>query len=265
MNNYPIGWILHPSQEFINILQIMALNKGQQSVSDLDPTPPPDCFEQLGSSSYNSIHGLTTPISIGSVMGHIADAESRLQDQAVNAPNTSHLSAEETIVEAPTIRLALRCFVSLTKLYDIVFNHFEMYLSRLPPAPSPNGLAGMGLLRTRGLQLGELPLLDETYSKTYTGVRMLLDTFQSAEDVIGLPSSLSIIRGSAQQRTGEEGPAPTNELKGPSLWSTFQGERTLPVLEHDTLFGGSSVHEGFHGLSMKIQSLKRMLREKMDL
>ncbi|RYP42630.1 hypothetical protein DL768_010305 [Monosporascus sp. mg162] len=264
MNDYPIGRILRPSHEFINILQKMALNKGQQSVPDLDPTPPRGCFEQLGISSYNSIHGLTTPTSIGSIIGHIADTESKLQDQAAN-PNTLHLSAEEGIIEAPTILLALRCFVSLTKLYGIVFTHFEMYLSRLPPAPSPTGSADIGLIRTRGLQLGELPLLDETYSKTYTGVRALLDTFQSAEDVIGLPSSLSIIRGSEQQHTGEEGPASTNELKGSSPWSTSQVELTLAVLENDTLIGGSSVQETFHDLSMKIQSLKRMLRKKMDL
>ncbi|RYP01510.1 hypothetical protein DL765_010856 [Monosporascus sp. GIB2] len=264
MNDYPIGRVLHPSQEFINILQKIAL-KGQNSAPELDPTSSWDCFEQPGNYSYNSINGLTTQSSIGSTIGYIADAEARLQDLAEHAPNSSHPSGAEGIMEAPTMLLVLSCLVSLTKLYGIAFTHFERYLSWLPPAPSPSGSADIGLIRTRGLQLGELRLLDNTYSKTYTGVRMLLDTFKAAEDVIGLLSPLGGIGVSAQQRAGAEGPAPSNELKGPSPWMAFQGELTQAVLEHDALIGGSSVQERFHALSMKIQSLKRVLRESMDL
>ncbi|KAK7746563.1 hypothetical protein SLS62_009360 [Diatrype stigma] len=270
MNDYPIGRVLHLSQEFTHVLQNMAWTTGRLPSSDLDPMSPSDCVDPQISSSYpSSAYGLAIPISNGSVIGQSAGIlEAGLQERAAFASRQSPSPAGCGLIDAPVMLLVLSCFISLTKLYGIVFTHFESHLSGLPPASLSTGSAAdIGLIRSRGLQLGELPLLDETYSKTYTGVRMLLDTFQSAEDVIGLPDSLSIIRGSAYQRTEGELSAPTSELRGTtsSPWMTFQGELALAMLKQDALIGGSSVHEGFHDLSMKIQSLKRMLREKMHL
>lgn len=273
MNDYPIGRILHLSQEFTNILQRMAWSTtGMSSNSELDPASPPEYVDPQISSSYTSIYGLETPISTRSTIGPSAGMlGAGLQGQAALASKQSPLPVGcggGGLIDAPVMLLMLSCFISLTKLYGIVFAHFESHLGGLPPASLSTGSAAdIGLVRSRGLQLGELPLLDETYSKTYTGVRMLLDAFQSAEDVIGLPNSLSIIRGSAYQCTEADLSAPRNELKGAtSPWTTFQGELALAMLKHDALIGGgSSVQEGFHDLAMKIQSLKRMLREKMDL
>ncbi len=268
LNDYPIGRILHLSHEFTNILQRIAWTTGMRSAPELDPTFPPDRLEpQVPPTAYTSIYGLATPLSASSVIGQTAGLlEAGLHDGGVSTSNSFQPAVEgRGFVDAPAMLLMLSCFISLTKLYGIVFTHFESHLSGLPPASLSSAPAGIGLVRGRGLQLGELPLLDETYSKTYTGVRMLLDTFQSAEDVIGLPDSLSILRGSAHQRTEGELAASRDELKGVSPWTAFQGELALAVLRQDAIIGGNSVQEGFHDLSLKIQSLKRILREKMDL
>ena len=266
MNDYPIGRILHLSQEFIDILQRMAQSTSTRSGPELGSATVPNRLGAQSSRTYATPHGLVSPVSTGSGIGHPADiSEARLQDQAASETRSSHPFVEDGFIDVPAMLLVLSCFISLTKLYGIVFTHFESHLSGLPPASLSGTPIDIGLIRSRGLQLGELPLLDETYSKTYTGVRMLLDTFQCTEDIIGLPSSLSIIRGSALQRTEGDMPMPRNELKDVSPWTAFQGELTLAVLKHDALAGGSSVQEGFYDLSLKIQSLKRILREKMFL
>ena len=266
MSDYPIGRILHLSQEFIDILRGMGQSPSTRSGPELGPAAVPNHLGKHSFGSHISPHGLVSPISIGSGIGHPADIpEARLQNQTASMTRPSQSAVGTDLFDAPAMLLALSCFISLTKLYGIVFTHFEGHLSGLPPTSLSSTPVDIGLIQSRGLQLGELPLLDETFSKTYTGLRMLLDTFQCAEDAIGLPSSLSIIRGSALHCTEGDMPVPRSELKDASSWTALQGELMLAVLKHDTMVGGSSVQEGFYDLSIKIQSLKRILRDNMFL
>ena len=266
INDYPIGRILHLSQEFIDILRRMAQSTRMRSGPEPGSVAVPNHLGKHSFTSHLSPHGLMSPISIGSGIGRPADiSEAGLPSQTASTARPSQSTVERGLVDAPAMLLVLSCFISLTKLYGIVFTHFESHLSGLPSTSLSSTPVDIGLIQSRGLQLGELPLLDETYSKTFTGVRILLDTFQCVEDVIGLPSSISIIRGSALQCTEEDMPVPRNELKDTSPWTTLQGELTLAVLKHDALVGGNSVQEGFYDLSVKIQSLKRILRDKMFL
>jgi hypothetical protein len=168
-------------------------------------------------------------------------------------------SSITTSTDMPTMLLVLSCYISLTKLYSLVFAHFESHLSQLPEAPPPHCSQTVGLTHGWGLQLGELPSADETCTKVCTAVQMLLDAFQSVEDIVGLPRSLSAVR---QRTNGGDGVEPDADVNRASLWTVFLAQS---VFKLDASGTRGDEHEEIGRLPMKVRSLKALIRAKMNL
>ncbi|KAH6874082.1 hypothetical protein B0T10DRAFT_233641 [Thelonectria olida] len=253
--NYPIGRVLSLSQEFITTLSCIWLAKSTESnqptcagtssshsTQESSPSPPPR--EPAEMSSYSEL------------LSSIEMAQKMFVSIDKFAASTS--SSVAASVDMPTMLLILSCYISLTKLYSLVFAHFESHLSQLPEAPPPHCSQPVGVTGW-GLQLGELRSADETCTKVCTALQMLLDAFQSVEDIVGLPRSLSAVR----QRTnaGDE-VEPDADVNRASLWTAFLAQS---VFKLDAGGTRGDEHEEIRRLPMKVRSLKALIRAKMNL
>ncbi|XEU94840.1 hypothetical protein FSHL1_000124 [Fusarium sambucinum] len=248
LKNYPIGRVLSLSQDFSTILECIWMSKTMD-------------FKQPSSFAASENHGQDATSSFG-----IEDAldYGEFLPTVGTSPGSSDLSTSThssvaTAVDMPTMLLVLSCYTSLTKLYSLVFEHFESHLSHLPHSFASHTACASpkwGL----GLQLGELPSADETCTKVYTAVQILLDAFQSVEDVVGLPRSLSAVR---QQSCGKEEEVESGDVfNRASLWTEFLAKSVFKA----TVKGSSEEDcEEIRQLSIKVKSLKALIRERMKL
>lgn len=248
LNDYPIGGVLHLSQEFANILHTISWTMDVSSQMEANSRTPIRCAEC-------NIQGCVPPPGKSSPNTH----SSSLVERPTPSIDTT---------DTPTMLLIFSCYISLTRIYSIVFGHFQDYLSLLPSTFSQS-TAGVEL--RRGLQLGALPPTNEAYSRTHTAVRMLLDMLQCAEDIIGLPSNLRCAQGlttrgdSASESELTERAATAGAAAGAPSWLIVEGDLAMAVLKQDALIGAGSMQEGFSRLGKKIGVVKNILREKMDL
>ncbi|KAF5691016.1 Zn2Cys6 transcription factor [Fusarium denticulatum] len=235
LRNYPIGRVLSLSQDFCSILGCIWVkgsisSDGQPSRSGSSPTPSAEMLDYA--EILPSINMTQDPI-----------------------PS----SAMAASVDMPTALLVLSCYTSFIKLYSLVFAHFQNHLSHLPEAPSPYPSQAALASHRWGLQLGELPSADETCTKICTAVQVLLDAFQSVEDVFGLPRSISAVR----QRTCDIGGMDFSaELGRTSLWTDYMVHF---VVRSNTVRADTEECEEMRELSSKVRSLKALIREKMNL
>lgn len=259
LNNYPIGGVLQLAQEFANILRTTSFWTTEPS-SELERAPLrcAECNVQACGRSPGKTCQLPTP-----------STHSPRRESSVPA------IIGQDMTDTPTRLLILSCYISLTRIYSIVFGHFQDHLSLVPSCTLSNGAAEVELCR--GLQLGALPPMNEVYSRTHTAVRMLLDTLRCVEDLIGLPSNLRCARGS-MMTTGtwspESEPSGSNATGGggaaaeeasSSSWSMVEGDLAMAVLKQEVSLGAGSIEEGFSGLAKKVGLVKRLLRQKMGL
>ncbi|KAF5636881.1 C6 transcription factor [Fusarium sp. NRRL 25303] len=230
LQNYPIGRVLSLSQDFCSILSYIW---GKSPVSSDDhssgngssPTPSAEMLDYAEVLSSIKMNGSPRPPS----------------------------------VDMPTMLLVLSCYTSLIKLYSLVFAHFENHLSHLPEAPSPYPSQTALASHRWGLQLGELPSADETCTKICTAVQVLLDTFQSVEDAVGLPRSISVVKQRACDVDGMDFSA---ELGRTSLWTDYMVHF---VFRSTVIMADTEECEEMRELSIKVRSLKALIREKMNL
>lgn len=235
LQNYPIGRVLSLSQDFCSILSWIW---GKSTIS---------------SDGHSSGNG-SSPTPSAEMLDY---AEVLSSIRMTQDPTTS--SSMATSVDMPTMLLVLSCYTSLIKLYSLVFAHFQNHLSHLPETPSPYPSQAALASHRWGLQLGELPSADETCTKICTAVQVLLDAFQSVEDVVGLPRSISAVR----QRTCDiEGMDFSAELGRTSLWTDYMVHF---VVRSNTIRADTEECEEMRELSMKVRSLKALIREKMNL
>ncbi|KAG5790790.1 hypothetical protein H9Q69_010158 [Fusarium xylarioides] len=235
LQNYPIGRVLSLSQDFCSILNWVwgkstISSDGHSSGNGSSPTPSAEMIEYA----------------------EVLSSIKMIQD-----PTTS--SSMTASVDVPTMLLVLSCYTSLIKLCSLVFAHFQNHLSHLPETPSPYPSQAALASHRWGLQLGELPSADETCTKICTAVQVLLDAFQSVEDAVGLPRSISAVR----QRTCDiEGSDFSAELGRKSLWTDYMVHF---VVRSNTIRADTEECEEMRELSTKVMSLKALIREKMNL
>ncbi|KAF5581257.1 Zn2Cys6 transcription factor [Fusarium pseudocircinatum] len=235
LQNYPIGRVLSLSQDFCSILSCIW---GKSSIS------PDGRSSGSGSSPTPSAEMLDYAEVLSSI-------------RMTQDPTTS--SSMAASVDMPTTLLVLSCYTSLIKLYSLVFAHFQNHLSHLPEIPSPYPSQAALASHRWGLQLGELPPADETCTKICTAVQVLLDAFQSVEDVVGLPRSISAVR----QRTCDmKGLDFSAELGRTSLWTDCMVHF---VVMSNTIRADTEECEEMRELSMKVRSLKALIRKRMNL
>lgn len=105
-------------------------------------------------------------------------------------------------LNTPTMLLALSCFMTLTRIYTLVFGHLYERLSRALEAHSGQGTRKCGHLAVgadvqsyRGLRLSQLqPIcLCAGWDPTKKAVSMLLSSLGGAEGWLRLPSDVRII------------------------------------------------------------------------
>ncbi|RFN48896.1 c6 transcription factor [Fusarium flagelliforme] len=248
LKGYPIGRVLSLSQDFSTILECIWTSKNM------------DC-KQSSSCATSENHGQDAASSFE--LGDVLDYGELLSTVGTSPGrsdfSTSTHSSVATTVDMSTMLLVLSCYTSLTKLYGLVFEHFESHLSHLPhshTSQTAHASPKWGL----GLQLGELPSADEICTKVYTAVQILLDAFQSVEDVVGLPRSLSAVR---QQSCGKEEEGESGDVfNRASLWTDFLAKSVVKA----TVKGSSEEDcEEIRQLSVKVKSLKALIRERMKL
>ncbi|EMT72752.1 hypothetical protein FOC4_g10004231 [Fusarium odoratissimum] len=235
LRNYPIGRVLSLSQDFCSILSCIW---GKSSIS---------------SDGHSSGNG-SSPTPSAEMLDY---AEVLSSIKMTQDPTTS--SSMAASVDMPTMLLVLSCYTSLIKLYSLVFAHFQNHLSHLPETPSPYSSQTALASHRWGLQLGELPSADETCTKICTAVQVLLDAFQSVEDVVGLPRSISAVR---QKTCDVDGMDFSAELGRTSLWTDYMVHF---VFRSTIIMADTEECEEMRELSIKVRSLKALIREKMNL
>ncbi|KAF5247335.1 hypothetical protein FANTH_6426 [Fusarium anthophilum] len=235
LQNYPIGRVLSLSQDFCSILSCI----WSKSTISSDGQ-----FSGVGSSPTPSAEMLDYAELLSSV-------------RMPQDPSTS--SSMAASVDMPTTLLVLSCYTSLIKLYSLVFAHFQNHLSHLPDSPSTYPSRAALASHRWGLQLGELPSADETCTKICTAIQVLLDSFQAVEDVVGLPRSISAV----SQRTCDSDEMDFSAGLGrTTLWTDYMVHF---VVRSNTIRADTEEYEQMRELSMKVTSLKALIREKMNL
>ena len=188
LNDYPIGGVLHLSQEFANILSTVSLPEGSN---------PPN----------NSESGEFTKTSI--------DTSSYGEEQVSTYPSSSSKSPKQPVqgtsspavphsgIDIPVRLLVHTCYLLLTQIYSIVFGHFQECFCRLPVAAPVTELR-------RGAQMGDLPVTNDAYSRTSTAIRMLLERLKYVEDIMAIPLGFRCAAASASSSSSSVDSGSTN-------------------------------------------------------
>ncbi|OJJ57243.1 hypothetical protein ASPSYDRAFT_47539 [Aspergillus sydowii CBS 593.65] len=117
-----------------------------------------------------------------------------------------HLPPSSTRVQMdmPTKLLTLSCYMTLTRIYSLIFGYMQRYLGNLPNTHAlhdnggPAGLFMEDIHAYRGLRLGQLQQTClcvgcEAATRTKKAVSMLLDALGNVEGALGLPSDGRVI------------------------------------------------------------------------
>jgi hypothetical protein len=247
LDNYPVGHVLNLAQEFVaalsNICSSTSTSAGRygSSASMLRQ------FPTANQANYLSTNSLLSKDSIP-------------KSQCADMANTTDI---------PTKLLALSCYISLRRLYILVFSHLERYVSLLPQ-PIPRRASNMNyLVYRRSLQLGQLPSAYEMCGKIYTAVQMLFDMFQSVEELLRYPDSLTMPNW---RMNGDESPECSGS-DNTTFWTLLQSELSQFALRPEDNIGTNSSDPKELGelgelgnllVKTKAQALKALLREKMN-
>lgn len=145
----------------------------------------------------------------------------------------------------------------------MVFSHLERHVSLLPQS-IPRRAPDMNyLVYRRSLQLGQLPSAYETCGKIYTAVQMLFEVFQSVEELLRHPDSLTMPDWRTNEDESPESDAGSNST---TFWTLLQSELSQLALRHEDI-GSHGSDPGELGdllVKTKAQALKALLREKMN-
>jgi hypothetical protein len=198
LDDYPIGTVLHLSQEFGSIASPV-LSRG-------------------------CIVGTITP------RNYISATEKHTDGEA-HTTKPKDIDGES---DTATTLLVLSGYMSLARIYSIVLGHFQTHLSSVPSNSNMNHSSGVHSASTNPtLQLGELPCTSAApvLGKIHTALRMLLAALHGVEEKLG------------------PGGAVARNL-------------VVALLAQEAVLGTGEFHDG---LSKKMQSVKELLQEKMNL
>lgn len=265
MKLYPIGSILGLMHSMIVALRsrCTAQQRQQQYTYQSHCLPSSRDITVSNSSYALTWSDLGTPESVLAELAPsptVVEAMVR-QDtlEAEDAWSPIH-GGQSEVSDMPTLLLILSCFMSLRKIYDVVFGHFEKYLGLVPKSNSAGGTLAVDVIKNRGLQLGELPLGDKTCCQIYKAVYMLLDAYQTVEDMMGVPESLC----TSGQQLGT-----ANKLAREARLGSRSSKPVLPLsLINIVLYGDTSTKEsgesqGVGSLPSRIRSVKALLQDRM--
>ncbi|KAI0802807.1 hypothetical protein GGR55DRAFT_663902 [Xylaria sp. FL0064] len=268
LNNYPIGRVLHLSQQYIKILsrKISQIETIQESVTP-GLLSPVTCLEF--SKPFSPCHWLSFARSIRGdlTISHGEGSEQQNLSHSIYGDYPDPKPTGQESVDTPTLLLALNSYISLIKLCGIVFTHFEAYVVNLSGMrPQPESMGG-DLICSRQLQLGELPSWDENYRKVISAIRILISMIESAEDKLDIPDDMRAAREPSNNAFGKDtGGLRLGTPDGlSSQWTMSQRDLMLVVLRQDAQLRRGKSEGQFIDVSTKIQSLKKALRERMDL
>ncbi|KAI0424991.1 hypothetical protein F5Y09DRAFT_322848 [Xylaria sp. FL1042] len=268
LNDYPIGRVLHLSQHFIKILsrEMTQIQSLQASVT-LGLTSPVSCLEF--SEPSPSCHWLSLARSIRGdlTISQTEGLEQQKLPHSIYGNHPDRTPAGHESVDTPTLLLALSSYMSLVKLCGIVFTHFEAYVVNLSGIKPQPGSVGGDLICSRQLQLGELPSGDESYRKIISAMRILISMIESAEDKLDIPSDMRAAREPVNNTVGKEfvGVRLGTPDDFGCQWTMSQRDLMLAVLRQDAQLRQGKPEGRFIDVSTRIQSLKKVLRERMNL
>ncbi|KAI0117825.1 hypothetical protein GGR51DRAFT_500253 [Nemania sp. FL0031] len=265
LSEYPIGRVLHLSQYFINILPTEA-----PQVQNIKPSSifrPISSSTCLGPQDPSACQALqTSHIGRGPSSEETDPSKQHLTTQSIDWSHSPQPSTIHRPIDTSTMLIILSCYISLVKLYGIVFTHFETYLSRPSSVETAQGQAESDLMYSRQLQLGDLLPGDEACRKIISAMQMLLSMLASVEDQMGIPGELRALQEPTDRAQGDvSGRMRLRGSKGGPPWTTSQRELMLVVLRQDSELCQRKTEGRLIDVFAKVQSLKKVLRERMDL
>lgn len=271
LDTYPMGPVLKLARRFMALLRsFWAAKSTSVSVNDdshYDKTAP----------SSSSLFP-TSPIN------HTDHSNSQTRDQQTipecfNKNNITSPVTSTGVNDVPTMLLVLTCYASLLKLYMMVFSQIESSIEQLPDPTYSNcntpALVQGGKEDDRGLRLRELfsSPTNETCSRLYIAVQMVLDELQAVDDLVCCSTSLPIFKtsqshyGDNNDLQGKEGHQRQEvDLRNPWVWFTHQLEMVKTVLNKDArrVFGIDDQNSS-NGLFQQGHRLKALLRGRMNV
>jgi hypothetical protein len=230
LDNYPIGSVLHLSQKFTNLAN--ALRRAGPS------------SEEAVASSRGS------PMNCEAHSIHVPDSERSRNDSIATGGLSSSSDPSVTLI-------LLSSYITLTRIYTIVLGHFQRHLNLQPNAwvraPPPSLDPGPTVC------LGELPMIDASYSRTHTAIRMVLDSLGRAEDALGL--HLPQIHSPDDHESLRSGSTDIKALSDVQV----KPDLAIAVIHREVLTGAGSIKEVLTTLGKRVTDIKELLREKMGL
>ncbi|KAF2175893.1 hypothetical protein K469DRAFT_683363 [Zopfia rhizophila CBS 207.26] len=181
LDNYPIGTILHLTQEFI--------------------------------------------VAVGPILG---GASEPLNENT----STSSSSSDGTVVDDLAAVLVLSGYMSLMRIYSIVFGHFQTHLSQMPS--HSQSLASSTTSPT--LQLSELPCVN------------------TAHELGRIHMALCMLQGSLKDVEGQLG-----------IGGVVARDMVMAQLRKEAMLSSGNLKDGGSGVSRQATAVKEILREKMSL
>ena len=286
LKNYPIGDALHLSQELISVLRCVSLNvyvcsESERNMNDAQQIRrSPELAEETlhGSRSRDNS---ANPGSYLAVEGSTSPSSNLHQTSVLESAEPS----SRVDVDTPIALLIMNCYVSLIRIYSIVFAYLHQHL-RSVSWIRPTGSV---LQPLPGLQFGELQPSNEAYTRTYTAFRMLLDTLGRSEEMLNLPRKFRCVRVCAdgslsvgpQSDQASVKATGRNDTLSTSEGSSSSADRASPlgasstglvgidlveaVLRQEALIGAGNGGGGLTLLRQNIRGVKRTLRQKMAL
>ncbi|GAW20887.1 hypothetical protein ANO14919_104000 [Xylariales sp. No.14919] len=260
LKSYPIGRVLGLAQRMIEALRSFIITQQQETSQPIwhpslrsgkaSKSPFPFDVSALGTPDSTPVEFVSSSAT-GAIVNEDTGAQNVLPAVGGDLKESSYM---------PTFLLILSCYLSLGNVYDLVFDHFESYLCLLPKPASYIGTPTADQTLGRDLQLGELPVGDETCCKIYKAVHMLLDAYRTVEGMIGLPDSLSALGQQCEVNNRQDQKVPLSIRSPNSLLPLTLIHTVLCETPHTT---GSGEPQRASSLLVRIQSVKALLQDRM--
>ncbi|KAF7155448.1 hypothetical protein CNMCM5623_007519 [Aspergillus felis] len=233
LDDYPIGSVLQLSRDFLRILR--GIQRTELFLSpDLNGN-----MANLRSSQQQSPDETFSSTSRASQTRFNANALTSADAKSLGLTGVKGIGVSSEL-------LIISCYISLTNLCSIVLDHFERYIRLQSEAGSNRWTTVVEPFQTPDILLRELPGAGETWSKTCTAIHLLLDALRSTAEAIGISDFLNEIR-----------------LSGPDDSAIMSQEQDSEACA-DVI--GEFVHSVLKiGLFQKVESLKQLLRARMNL
>ncbi|KAL1875158.1 hypothetical protein Daus18300_003226 [Diaporthe australafricana] len=169
LDNYPIGRVLHSSQELASL------------ASSLQTVDSGTVSERSGPSASNT--------------------DGAIPDTMCLTPASSIKSSRDISPPDKALSLLLlSCFISLTRIYTVVLRHFQGHLNHtLDHGPEMQHETNADMAPT--LHLSELPSENSPLTRMHTALRMLVDSLRLAEEALCFPTRTRFAVEQGQQDT----------------------------------------------------------------